>query len=180
MSTGTSWEPTISNCDNYLGARTGKYDFRRFRYSAAIEKMKATRGLENSDTVVDVGAGWTEFDFCLRVEHGWRGRYHPIDGGLDGTDINRWQPKRDVEWFVALEILEHLDYPGITIAHMKQHATKGIVISTPNPRTTDVLGMDETHVTPITADMLHGWGFETQERDFYGNACDSILAWWIA
>ncbi|KKM73981.1 hypothetical protein LCGC14_1404890 [marine sediment metagenome] len=46
-------------------------------------------GLKNSDTVCDVGAGATELDVCLRVDASWKGRYWPIDGGLDGVDLNR-------------------------------------------------------------------------------------------
>lgn len=63
-----TWTPTINNCDNYLDERTGKYEYRAVRYRRAIEWM-LSQGLDNSMTVVDVGAGMTEFDYCLRAEY---------------------------------------------------------------------------------------------------------------
>lgn len=166
----------ISACDDYLGARTGKYEWRRVRYSAAIEKMLSL-GLSDDDTLIDVGAGWTEFDYCLRAEYGWRGRYIPIDGGIDGTDIETWVPPRSVDWFVALEIIEHLDDPFRLVRTMTQHARRGVVMSTPNPRTTDVLGMDPTHKTPVEMRDLVLSGFSVEERSFYGQPDDSLFAW---
>src|SRR3954447_20449205 len=102
-----TWIPTITNCDTYLGDRTGKYEWRAIRYRAALDAMREN-GLTDSDTIVDVGAGWTEFDYCARAEYHWKGRYIPIDGGIDGTDINYWRPSRRADYFIALEILEHL------------------------------------------------------------------------
>lgn len=166
----------ISACDDYLGSRTGKYEWRRVRYRAAGYKMRFN-GLSNDDTLIDVGAGWTEFDFCLRTDFNWRGRYIPIDGGIDGTDIETWVPPRSVDWFVALEIIEHLDDPFRLVRTMVQHARKGVIISTPNPRTTDVLGMDATHKTPVWRKDLVLSGFQVDERSFYGQPEDSLFAW---
>lgn len=174
-----TWTPTIQNCDTYLGERTGKYEWRAVRYVAAGDMMRHTRGLDDSDTVADIGAGMTEFDYCLRTTFDWRGRYFPVDGGLDGTNLNDWTPPREVDWFVALEILEHLDKWRMALRKMQMYARKGIIISTPNPRTTDVLGMDPTHVVAIDKDMLNSMGVRVSEESFYGQSADSLLGVWL-
>jgi hypothetical protein len=133
-------------------------------------------GLADTDTVIDVGAGWTELDYCLRSEFDWRGRYMPVDGSLDGVDLNVWSPPRDAEWFVALEIVEHVYDPCRLIRAMQERALKGVIISTPNPETTDVLGMDPTHVVEVFADTLRCLRFDVQPRSFYGQPCDSLFA----
>lgn len=180
----TKWEPTITACDEYLQSRTGQYEFRAVRYRAAAEFMRAN-GLADEDTVVDVGAGWTEFDYCLRAEYNWRGRYVPLDGWIDGSDLNHYVPSRDAEWFVALEILEHLEHP-LTFTHrIQDFATKGIVFSTPNPRTTDVLGMDPTHISVINKTAMElSLGFTVTEQTFYGGVFsngepDSLFGTWL-
>lgn len=177
-----TWIPTIQNCDQYMDDRTGKYEFRAVRYRAAIDAMYAC-GLDDSMTVFDVGAGMTEFDYCLRAEYGWRGRYIPIDGGIDGTDLNRWVPPREAHWFVALELLEHLTSWEHLVRQMQFSATQGIVISTPNPRTTDVIGMDSTHVAEIHPHYLAHAGFTVTEEMFYGGVFsngepDSLFGVW--
>lgn len=53
--------------DEYMAARTGKYEWRAVRYRQAGEFL-ASVGLTAQDTVCDVGAGWTELDYCLRTE----------------------------------------------------------------------------------------------------------------
>lgn len=169
----------IQACDNYLGARTGCYEFRRERYIATVDKMIGI-GLSDSDTVYDIGAGWTEFDYCLRTEGGFKGRYIPVDGGIDGTDLEVWTPPRAAEWFIALELVEHLANPGNLISNMQRWCKKAIIISTPNPHTTDVLGMDHTHKTEIWPQYLQNQGFEVASDSFYGKPNDSLFAWWIA
>lgn len=176
--------PTTNNCDQYLSEREGKYEYRAIRYRAAIRELYAM-GLDDSMTVVDVGAGMTEFDYCLRAEFGFRGRYIPIDGGIDGTDIRTWQP-RQAHFFVALEILEHIeDWRGLMM-RMKNAATKGIVLSTPDPRACDVLAMDPTHVVSIHADDLRNMNVGVQRKNFYGSTygdfmgTDSLMGVWQA
>lgn len=159
--------PTIQNCDHYMDSRTGKYEFRAIRYRKAIETMFAY-GLDDSMTVFDVGAGMTEFDYCLRAEYNWRGRYIPVDGGIDGTDLNAWMPPREGHWFVALELLEHLWNWRSLVDWMQLKATVGVVVSTPDPRTTDVLGMDPTHVVEIPAYALTAKHFNVTRETFYG------------
>jgi hypothetical protein len=178
----TTWSPTVANCDQYMDDRTGKYEWRAERYRFAINTMYAN-GLDDSMTIFDVGAGMTEFDYCLRAEYGWRGRYIPIDGGIDGTDLETWVPPRNAHWFVALEILEHLNnYKGLTQQMMWQ-AQQGIVISTPNPRTTDVLAMDPTHKVEVDPTFLEHRGFKVTEETFYGGVFsngepDSLFGVW--
>lgn len=169
--------------DDYLAERTGNYDYRSVRYSAAYAEAKSS-GLDDNSTLLDVGAGWTEFDFYARNQ-GWRGRYIPLDGGIDGTDLNWWEPKRTYDHVVALEILEHLAYPERLINELKPIVTGSIVVSVPNPRTVDVLGIDDTHVRIVTREMLEGMGFRVEERTFYGGVFsngepDSLLGVWRA
>lgn len=177
-----TWVPTIENCDNYMDSRTGKYEFRAVRYRCAIETMLAL-GLDDSMTIFDVGAGMTEFDYCLRREYNWRGRYIPIDGGIDGTDLNHWVPPRHAHWFVALELLEHLTNWTHLVQQMQWQATQGIVVSTPNPGTTDVLGMDPTHVCEVHPHQLRARGFTVTQETFYGGVFsngepDSLFGVW--
>ena len=178
----TMWTPTIANCDQYMDDRTGKYEYRAVRYRAAIDWMMA-HGLDDTMTVVDVGAGMTEFDFTLRAEYGWRGRYIPVDGGIDGTDLNEWFPPRDAHFFVALELIEHLHRWERLVMGMKACAKVGVVMSTPNPETTDVIGMDPTHVREVTHADLWQLGFGVEEKTFYGGVFsdgkpDSLFATW--
>jgi len=164
--------PTTNNCDNYLAEREGKYEYRAIRYRAAIDALYFM-GLDDSMTVVDVGAGMTEFDYCLRAEYGFRGRYIPVDGGIDGTDIRTWQP-RAAHFFVALEILEHIENWEDVVTRMQVAASKGIVVSTPDPRACDVLAMDPTHVVGITSDALTSQGFGVNRKNFYGGTYGSF------
>lgn len=184
-----TWTPTVQNCDQYMDDRTGKYEYRAVRYRHAIKAMYA-HGLDDSMTIFDIGAGMTEFDYCLRAEYNWRGRYIPVDGGIDGTDLNSWIPPREGHWFVALEILEHLWNWKCTFQWMQSKASQGVVFTTPNPRTTDVIGMDSTHVVAITPDMLHeayqpfvGGTLTVTEETFYGGIFsngepDSLFGIW--
>ena len=177
-----TWTPSIGNCDAYLGERTGSYEQRAVRYRHAAQAMVGA-GLDDTMTVVDIGAGWTEFDYCLRAEFGFKGRYIPVDGGIDGTDLNFWRPVRTADWFVALEILEHVHQPARLAREMQASAKRGVVFSTPNPMTTDVLGMDPTHVAEIDADDARSWGFTVSEETFYGGVFshghpDSLFGHW--
>lgn len=162
-----TWTPTIQNCDNYMDERTGKYEYRAIRYRKTIESM-IDHGLDDSMTVFDVGAGMTEFDYCLRAEYNWRGRYIPVDGGIDGVDLNYWFPPREAHWFVALELLEHLQNWETLVERMQRNALQGVIVSTPNPRTTDVIGMDPTHVCEVHEAQLSNYHFNVSDEYFYG------------
>lgn len=178
----TTFNPTVSECDDYLASRTGSYEYRSVRYEAAAAELTAM-GLSDTDTVVDIGAGMTEFDYHLRTTRHFKGRYIPIDGGIDGTDLNYWKPQRQYDYAVALEILEHLDDPESFIRRLQRRVTRGIVVSVPNPRTVDVLGIDPTHVTVVPFGMLSRSGFMVVEKTFYGGVFsngepDSLFAVW--
>lgn len=176
--------PTTENCDNYLGSRTGNYEWRAIRYRHAIDAMIAsTHSLTDDMTIFDVGAGWTELDYCLRTEYGWKGRYIPVDGGIDNTDLDHWTPPRRADWFVCLEILEHLYKPYEAVARMGNMAEGGVVFSTPNPRTTDVFEMDETHVIEVDPQKMRQLGYRVTEEMFYGGKysngmVDSLFGIW--
>lgn len=167
----------IAVADYYLSQRTGRYEWRCERYDAAIDAMKAL-GLDDSSTVFDVGAGWTEFGARM-VEHGVKCRYVPVDACIDGVNLDTWTPPRSAEFFVALELLEHLADPERMIRALKNHATKAVIISTPNPATVDVMAMDATHMWEIYKCMLDSWGFKAEPCSFYGNHEDSLFGVWV-
>jgi hypothetical protein len=164
--------------ETYLGARTGTYEFRCRRYAAVARKLQEM-GLADGDLVVDVGAGRCEFDHFLRTSLGWTGRYLPVDGSLDGTDIERWAPPETLrpEFFVAIELVEHLHAPHRLMRRMRAHARKGVAVTTPNPETTDVLGMDATHVTPVHFEEFTARGWAAEKCSLFGQPEDSILAY---
>lgn len=168
---------SIAQCEAYLLSRTGTYEQRSVRYARAIGALFSF-GLSDESLVVDVGAGWTELDYMLRTGFNWRGRYWPLDCAIDGTDLNAWEPGRDVDFFVCLEILEHLRNPTRLLLSLMSRARRAIVCSVPNPSTTDVLGMDPTHVTKVGPDLFRALGFSVQEVSFYGRPADSLFAVW--
>lgn len=172
-------ERLIETCDGYLASRTGRYEWRAQRYRAAMAAME-TLGLSHESTVVDVGAGWTEFDYTLRAEGGYRCRYWPVDGCFDGTNLEHWWPPRDADFFVALEIIEHLKDPEDFLRALCARAQKGVIVSTPNPATTDVLGMDATHITPVWEHELIRMDFNVRAESFYGQPIDSLFGVWMA
>ena len=96
--------PTFQKCDGYLEGRTGTYDYRCRRYDAVIDVIMASEwGLRDTDTVADLGAGWTEFGHRLS-ERGFRGRYIPYDGAIDGKDLTYWQPPfATLDWITISE-----------------------------------------------------------------------------
>ncbi len=168
----------IHEAENYLRCPRGTtYAGRRARYDAAADRLYSA-GISNTDILADVGAGWTELDVCLRVDWGWRGRYVPVDAWLDGVDLNQWTPPRAFDWFAALEVLEHLNEPERLVRTLQEHATKGVVVTTPNPEVWDVRAMDPTHVSPITTTALKEWGFQTGLLTFYGKYQDGIVGLW--
>lgn len=180
----TEWVPTFESCDDYLHSRTGKYEYRAIRYRKAADWLMLN-GLSNSDTLTDIGAGWTEFDYCLRKEYDWRGRYIPVDGGITNIDLNTWEPERETDWFVGLEILEHLRNPERLVRVLQQSTIKGAVVSVPDPSKVDVFSLDSTHLVEVhEADLLR-WGFAVTSEQLYGGVFsdgsnDALMGWWLA
>lgn len=171
--------------DEYMHSREGCYEYRSVRYAAAAQAMANSKhGLDGFDTVVDLGAGWTEMDYYLRREMNWRGRYLPMDYSLTGVDLETWTPSRPFEWFVALEIAEHLHDPARFLSSLQNSATHGVVVSVPDPRTVDVLAIDDTHVTTPGVELLEDLGFTVFSKKFYGGVYsngenDALLGVWI-
>jgi hypothetical protein len=140
-------------------------------------------GLTDGMTVVDIGAGMTELAYCLMNEYGLRIRYIPVDGGIDGTDLNNWTPKRMAHFYVGLEILEHLQDPYDVARKMRLHSDIGTVFSTPDPAYCDVLAMDATHTQAIDKSRMEMLGFSIESRKFYGgyysnDQNDSLFGTW--
>lgn len=164
----------------YLAERTGTYEFRCVRYSAVLDRLMLM-GFHVRDSVTDVGAGRQEFERFLR-EQGWQGRYLPVDGSIDGTDLDVWHPEVSTDWFVAIEVIEHLHDPGRLVDVLKTQAVRGMCVTTPNPETTDVLGMDRTHVCEIWPDQLDAWNLQWDRATLFASPewrkeNDSLIGW---
>lgn len=160
---------------SYLGERRGTYEYRTLRYSAVYDEMKAM-GLADHDLIVDIGAGMCDFDRYLRQVHSFDGRYLPVDGAIDGTNLNEWTPQISADFFVSIEVIEHLRDPWSLIRILKQYTDKGIVLTTPNPRVVDVLSLDKTHITPISREELEVAGFTVTAISVFGAGDDTLLA----
>jgi hypothetical protein len=172
-------------CNSYLSARTGTYEFRCKRYAAVAEALQKIRGdILLASIVVDYGAGRCEFGRYLRNKFPKRGiKYWPLDGSIDGIDLSEKIPNIESGYGVAIEFLEHLPNPEYAFYQICNNSEIGVVITTPNPRTTDVLGMDRTHKTAISKQDLEKWGCEVQETELFGdsrfgNPADTLLGVW--
>lgn len=130
-------------CDGYLDGHTGTYKYRCRRYDAVIDVIEESSGLSPSLTIADLGAGWTEFGHRL-TERGFRGRYLPYDGAIDGKDLTFWQPPlTPIDWIVAIELLGHLHHPERLTDIMMDKARRGVIITTPNSQVVDTLAVRE-------------------------------------
>lgn len=167
----------MDRCAAYICADRRPYSERKARYQVASDRLHRG-GFCDRDILLDLGAGGTELDYCLRTEHRWRGRYVPVDGWIDGTDLETWTPPRPPDWFAALEIVEHLQDPQRLIEMMKQHAGRGFVLTTPNADVVDVLAMDSDHVHAVTRSQLQEWGLHTTVHTFYGTPDDGLCGLW--
>lgn len=166
-----------NKCRAYIAARRSSYWFRCRRYRAVAERL-FKMGLQNKHTLLDLGAGRADFDYYLRRTWNWKGIYVPVDGGIDGTDLEHWgfgdfQP----DFCVAIEVIEHLEFPLNFCIKMQQRTKIGIVVTTPNPRTTDVIAMDNDHKTAVPRASLEFIGMRVKEKSFFGKHRDSLLAW---
>lgn len=94
----------------YLAQRKGTYEYRCLRY-AAVYEILLILGLQPGDLIVDVGAGMCDFDRYIRSVRGFDGRYLPIDGAIQGFDLNTWRPDLRADFYICLETLEHLTDP---------------------------------------------------------------------
>ena len=163
------------SCTQYIMGRRSSYEFRSIRYSAVFNTLLVL-GLTDFDTITDVGAGDGEFGRFLR-EQGFNGEYIAIDGLIDGTDLNVWQPRRTSEFFTSIEVIEHLRSPARLLQILDFYATKGVVITTPNPVVTDVRAMDSTHISEVYPDEFLRAGYHVTPQIFFFEPEDSLLAW---
>lgn len=168
------------SCQEYLDNRRATYELRSPRYRDVVNWMKLI-GLSDDTTVVDAGAGMTQLDAVLRTEAKFRGRYVPIDGAIDGVDFNNnWTPPLSADFYVALEVIEHVKNPRQMIAAMLPYVTKALLVSTPNPEVVDVMAIDETHVTPVHHEDFEAWGADwIGVRSYFGKPHDTLFALWL-
>lgn len=159
----------------YRDTRRGTFEFRaRTRYKAVADRLFAM-GLNDHHTLIDVGAGSCQFGLYLR-QQGWRGIYIPIDAVIDGTDLEAWEPF-PADFIVCIEVLEHLRHPEDLTWSVMKAARCGVVLTTPNTETVDVLGCDPTHVSVVPAWALEGLSFKVERHSWFGVPADSLLAW---
>src|SRR5688572_5717951 len=166
----------------YLDERRSTYEFRCRRYRAVYEKL-VSMGLNDFDSITDIGAGRKDFEKFMR-EQGWIGSYIPVDGCIDGVDLDAYECESMTDWVVAIEVLEHLYEPFRLLEDVKRFgARRGVVITTPNPEVVDVLAIDRTHVTPISYADLRVEGMTVERATLFASPKhrkenDTLLAWW--
>ena len=165
----------LTSCHHYLSQRRSTYEFRSIRYEAVYNQLKEL-GLKNGDSIVDVGAGDQEFLRYLE-EQDWTGDYTPVDGLIDGTDLNLWVPDKKADYFVCIEVVEHLYKPLEMLYTLDLFALKGAVVTTPNPTVVDVYAMDSTHISEVSAMDFCRQGWKAVPQIFFFEPEDSLMAW---
>lgn len=134
-------------------------------------------GLTNEDRIVDVGAGTRDFGRRLH-DRGFYGYYLPVDGCIDGVDLDHWVPTAGLaDFYICVEVLEHLRNPFRLMRLMEDTVRKGVVVTTPNSATVDTLGIDPTHRVALWQAHFHQIGWKTELRSFFAKDEDTILAW---
>ncbi|MFN6965247.1 MAG: class I SAM-dependent methyltransferase [Pyrinomonadaceae bacterium] len=173
----TSSDSILNTCRDYIGSRQSDYEFRCIRFDAVIDRM-SRMGLADGDSVLDVGCGRGDFRQRL-AERGFDVRYTGVDGAIDGRNLNTWSPSFwGYDWIVAIEVLEHLYFPKLHLINYKMAAVKGVVITTPNPATVDVLACDPTHVSIVYPSELAWAGYDFEPACLFNNdPQDSLIGW---
>lgn len=172
----TDRDTTLATCREYIGNRYSSYEFRCIRYEAVLESLRLL-GLKNTGhSIVDVGGADGEFGRYLR-EQGFKGRYDVIDGYIDGTDLNKWNPEADSYHFaVSIEVIEHLEIPRSFLRQLDRVARNGVVLTTPNPHVTDVKAMDATHISEVYPADFYSQGYRVFPQILFFENGDSLLA----
>lgn len=171
----TSAETIMETCRAYQAGRVSDYAFRCIRFDAVIDKL-VDIGLQDGDSVLDLGCGRGEMENRF-IERGWSVKYDGVDGAIDGVDLNTIALPNYFDWIIAIEIIEHLYDPTLHLHNWFSAARKGVVLTTPNPRTVDVLACDPTHVSVVTPEMLDKYRYKHFEVSLFKNPYDSLLAW---
>lgn len=168
------WRTYVRTCPSY-----GTQQDRVPEYELAWDVMR--RGnVTDYDLIVDIGCGDQGLDLYLRRLAGFCGQYLGIDGSIQGIDFSDYYiPDHRADWFVCLEVIEHVKHPIPMLRHMLRRADKGVIITTPNPDVVDVLAVDPTHVSPVSIDMLESQGMDcsTYTLNPGRGEGDTILAW---
>jgi hypothetical protein len=146
---------------------------RVWQYHWTVQTMAAL-GLAEGDLIVDVGAGMCDLDYVLR-RRGWYGRYVPIDGDLDPEiDLEYWFPSYEADFFVCLDTVEHVHDWKRLVLHLMGMARKGVLVTTADAATIDVLGMHPSHVSALHLSDLHDLGMvavNTPNLNHYRQLC---------
>lgn len=161
-------------CQDYLANRRATYHQRMRRFGVVTCVLKEL-GLSLGDVVFDLGAGHCQFDRYLRCEESWSGVYVPVDGAIDGTDLQTWEPKVQPDFFVLQETLEHLEQPFALLDRLAPR--KGLVLTTPNCEVVDVRACDPDHRSVVHPQRLTWRGFTLERWGFFGKANDTLVAW---
>lgn len=170
----TSRESTLQSCREYIGNKHSAYEFRSIRYEAVLDSLRLL-GLQDGDSVVDVGGADGEFGRYLN-DVGVNVDYKVVDGMLDGTDLNEWNPKESADFMVSIEVIEHLKVPRNFLQTLDNHSKKGVVLTTPNPHVTDVKAMDATHISEVYPADFYSEGYKVYPQILFFENGDSLLA----
>lgn len=164
-----------ARCKEYIANRRATYEMRMKRFALVAHLLEVVCRLSNEHTLFDLGAGHCQFDYFLRTERDWRGVYVPVDGAIDGTDLQTWRPRVQPDAYVLMEVLEHLNAPLVLLDRLKPR--RGVIITVPNPAKVDVLGCDSDHRSIITRKDLESRGFRVRAHSFFGKQYDTLVAW---
>jgi hypothetical protein len=169
----TNRTSVLETCRSYIGNRFSSYEFRSIRYEAVLESLKML-GFNESHSILDVGGADGEFGRYLR-EQGHKGSYIVVDGMIDGTDLNNWQPEFQNDFVVSIEVVEHLKNPRAFLNKLDFAADNGVVVTTPNPHVTDVKAMDVTHISPTYPADFYSTGFRVYPAALFFENGDSLI-----
>lgn len=163
-------------CRQYLASRQGSYEFRCQRYKGVADRLYNLR-LWDWDAIADIGAGDGQFRHYMISSRRWKGNYFPVDGSIDGTNLEEWVPPQRYQFMVAIEVLEHLHNYERMMDIMERFSIFGAVATVPNPEVVDVLGCDPTHVSVIPQVTFVERGWSVTCESFFGVPKDTIVAW---
>jgi hypothetical protein len=167
-------QTTLESCQAYIGGRYSTYEFRSIRYEAVLESLRLL-GLKEGDSITDVGGADGEFGKYLS-EHFPNIHYKVVDGMIDGTDLNKWEPAEAADFMVSIEVIEHLKTPRNFLRTLNEFSKKGVVLTTPNPHVTDVKAMDATHISEVFPVDFYAEGYKVYPAILFFENGDSLLA----